>query len=114
MVSAAASAGGGKHALTAYAVCTPDPIKISSRKGPEDSDRRRQGVVASTAKCPAGTGSQAGGLNNDVDEGSLFSAVAAPVASLRKGKRTWTSRGFAELTKPDQYIRARVICSGSL
>jgi len=106
VVSAASSEAG---TLKAYAVCTPDPVKLVTRKGPKTQTAGGQ-IVTSTAKCPAGTLAVSGGFETDVDEGTPFDTVAAPVATLRKGKRKWISRGFAELTKPDQYIRASVVC----
>ena len=106
VVSAASSEAG---TLKAYAVCTPDPVKLISRKGPKTQTAGGQ-IVTSTAKCPAGTLAVSGGFETDVDEGTPFNGVVAPVATLRKGKRNWISRGFAELTKPNQYIRASVVC----
>jgi len=106
VVSAAAQDPGQ---LKVYVVCTPDPVKLIARKGPKTSTIGNQ-TVASTAKCPAGTLAAAGGFETNVDEGSPYSSVVAPTASLRKGDSTWQSRGAAELTKPGQYIRAQVIC----
>ena len=106
VVSAAATEPGK---LKAYAVCTPDPVKLIARKGPKTQTIGNQ-TVESIAKCPAGTVAAAGGFETNVDEGTPFSAVVAPVATLRKGQRTWVSRGAAELTKPGQYIRAQAIC----
>ena len=106
VVSAAASEAG---TLKAYAVCTPDPVQLIARKGPKTQTAAGT-VVTSTAKCPAGTLASGGGFQTDVDEGTPFSSVAAAVASLRKGNRTWLSRGYAELTKPNQYIQAQVVC----
>jgi hypothetical protein len=106
VVSAAASEAGQ---LKVYVVCTPDPVDLIARKGPKTQTAAGT-VVTSTAKCPTGTLASGGGFGTGVDEGTPYSSVAAPVASLRKGNRTWQSRGYAELTKPGQYIQAHVVC----
>ena len=87
VVSAAASAPGQ---LKAYAVCTPDPVKLITRKGPKTATVGDK-IVTSTAKCPAGTLATGGGFETAVDEGSSFNAVVAPLAALRKGTRQWTT-----------------------
>ena len=110
LISAAASDSGR---LAAFVVCTKSPVDLVTRSGPKVKTIAGQ-VADSTAKCPAGTEALGGGFSTSVDEGTAFDSTVAPVASLRKGKRDWTARGVAEQTRPGQYIRAKVICSGSL